>query len=604
MTEKSPHTPKAAARAFHDEEVRFAGRFSGTLFATIIQMYRKYRWRIATLCVVGFLGRILLFSNANLIGKWADALLHPTGATDPNHFFALLCGVTLLGSALTLTFRIGISRLSARAVSQLYDEVTYRTSRYPVSFFDRTPAGRILTRFSSDYGNLFRILGGPVAEFLGIIFDLIAMTTLTLAASPLYAIPLGLVCVSNLLIYRRKRESLRKQRRAFARSRSPSVAHFAETTQGAPTIRAYSGEALFEERFLRLNSEYLRERTRLVGRVSIFTTQITTSTASLILLTGLLGIVAAKLGLPGVTPGSLGVAFTFVALSSNSLQSLFEWISQFEEALTALERLDHYLRLPLEEGLSLPPAARFATGHAREEFAKPTQKLTPEPARALEVRELNFRYAPELPWVLNQLSFALKPGETLGVIGRTGSGKSSLIQALFGLYPVEGGTILIDDVDRRQMDIRDFRREIALIPQEPALFRGPLLDNLDLRLQLPRERVEASLRDVGLDLALDYQIEERGRNLSAGERQLLCIARAVLQDAPVVLMDEATSAIDPYSEALLVSALERFFRGRTQIKIAHRLSTIESCDRVLWLDRGRVVMLDGADAVLRKYAQT
>ncbi len=207
------------------------------------------------------------------------------------------------------------------------------------------------------------------------------------------------------------------------------------------------------------------------------------------------------------------------------------------------------------------------------------------------------------------------------MIGRTGSGKTSFVQALYRLYPLEKGRIRIAGVEPRmtplangeslgpnEVEMARYRSMIALISQEPTLFLGTLRENLavpgirsDAELLEALERVQFIASAAEGPRILDFQIEERGRNLSAGERQLVCIARCLLQDAPVVVLDEATSAVDPQSERILTRATEEFFRGKTQLIIAHRLSTIRHCDRVLWLQDGQVRMIGTPEQILPEF---
>ncbi len=232
----------------------------------------------------------------------------------------------------------------------------------------------------------------------------------------------------------------------------------------------------------------------------------------------------------------------------------------------------------------------------------------------MEIKDLWFRYREDLPWVLKNLNLEVKAGERLGIVGRTGSGKSSLIQALFYLYPIDKGHIAINghlpklEETVQGVDLNLYRKSIAFISQEPILFQGTMRSNLDIDNSLPEEKLTAVLRQVGLldwvlaqPQGLDMRIEERGKNLSLGERQLLCMARCLLQQSPIVIMDEATSSVDPQSEEILVRATEEFFSDRTQIIIAHRLSTLAKCDRILWLQNGEVVALGPTSEVLPRF---
>jgi ABC-type multidrug transport system fused ATPase/permease subunit len=636
-------------KAYLDQETAFTGKYSTHVLNTLFQAYRPILLPIIVFIVFGFIGRIAILSNANLVGFWVDSFCREPAICRPlprllvnyNHhdFLRLLAAVTLGGFLSTALFRVGFSRLSAKAVSRLYDEVTLRTSRLPIRFFDTTPVGRIVTRFSSDYGNVFRLFGGPLAEFFVIVFDLISMMVLVSVASVWYFPIFVIIGFANYGIYRLNRDRLRVERRALSASRSPSIAHFAETTQGASTIRIFARQETFFMRFRRLNDSFLNQKLKTTSVALMFSTQMNSLTAVLLLATGVAGYVLSRQGL--LTVGSIGVAFTFIVLSGSSMQMFFEWMAQFEEAMTGVERLDEYLRRPIEGGLKLPSRTEFQTNHPVQdkkiELSLAHSRLVPGRSASVHVESLWFRYGADLPWVLKGLDFTVKSGEKIGIVGRTGSGKTSFVQALFHLYPFERGRILIEkqepdigydpsvagqhslDIDPNHknslpdsyVDLGLFRRSMALISQEPTLFRGTLRENLDLANEYSDEKLNDAIFRVGLDEWLESQplkfetmIEERGRNLSAGEKQLLCMARCLLQDAPIVVMDEATSAIDPQSEEILVRATREFFADRTQIIIAHRLSTLEHCDRVLWLQNGEIQMFDRPEIVLPIFSQT
>lgn len=595
----------------HEQDESGSSAYSRKVFETLLFGYKPFLGRIAAVAALGITGRGLLLANANVIGAWVDGRV----PLAPAPFLTLLTVMAVFGFIFTLSFRVIFSRLSAQAVSQIYDEVTLRTSRYPMSFFDVTPAGRIITRFSSDYGNVFRLFGGPLAEFMNIIFDLLLMVFLIGFASPIFLIPVLLVGALNFLVYRWNRARLRRLRRELSMSRSPSIAHFAETTQGASTIRSFRREGSFRRRFDRMDSLFLRARLATTRGLVLFSFEMNALSALLLLITGLASIWLVSHGV--LTVGAVGVAFAFIAMSGNTLQMFFEWLSQLEEAMIGVERLDRYLRLPIEEGNRIPARTAFATGHPtysdEEETRLRDQRLTLNRCAAVEAKDLWFRYQEHLPWVLKGLNFEIKPGERIGIVGRTGSGKSSLIQALFRLYPLGKGEIRIAGVQARLgtgegADLNLYRRSIALIAQEPVLFQGTLRRNLDIRGRHSDEELLAVLDRVDLGAwvrshpqGLHLRVEERGKNLSLGERQLVCMARCLLQDAPVVVMDEATSAVDPQSEEIMVKATEELFHGRTQLIIAHRLSTLEKCDRVLWLENGEIRRFGPTGEVLAEF---
>lgn len=609
-----------------DGDSKKEGGYSRALFQTLAFAYKPFMGRIFLCLALGISGRGLLLANTNVIGYWVDALIGKetplAGFTSAEYVFLLL-GMALVGFVLTISFRVGFSRLSAQAISTFYDEVTLRTSRLPMSFFDNTPAGRIITRFSSDYGNIFRLFGGPLAEFLSIIFDLVMMVILITVASPYYLILVLFIAVMNFLVYKFNQEKLRTSRRELSASRSPSIAHFAETTQGASTIRSFRRQRSFAERFENLDRHFLNQKMSTTKHLISFSFQMNSLTALLLLITGVSAYFMVERG--WTTIGSVGVAFAFIALSGNTVQMFFEWLTQFEEAMIGVERLDQYLRMPIEKGSLLPSTASFATGHATysatlEKYLA-GRRLTENRSASVQVSNLWFRYREDLPWVLKGVDFEVKAGERLGIVGRTGSGKSSLIQALFHLYPIDKGLISINGHEPKLtsrisdnssgIDLNLYRQSMAFIAQEPILFQGSLRFNLDIKENLPEERLWEVLEQVGLREwvemqpgSLEMRIEERGKNLSLGERQLLCMARCLLQEAPIVIMDEATSSVDPQSEEIMVKATEEFFSDRTQIIIAHRLSTLAKCDRILWLQNGEIVALGPTSEVLPRFKNT
>lgn len=603
-----------------------SGKFSSTLFETLKWGYKPFFKRVIFCLICGFIGRILLLGNANIIGQWVDTYCVDSIKCEKtsnyfSHFSSLdfiyfLLTITVLGFIFTLFYRVYLSRLSAQAVSRIYDEVTFRTSRYPMFFFDNNLTGKIITRFSSDYGNVFRVFGGPLAEFLAIIFDLVAMILLTFIASPLYLPLLILIGVVEYALYRLNRNRLRGVRRDLAMSRSPSIAHFAETIQGASSIRIFLRESSFEKRFSNLDSQFLFQKLRTIRHISFFSIQMSFATAIFFLVTTIMAYYFVKIGWMSV--GSVGVAFTFIIFAGTTIQMFFEWLAQFEEALIGLERLDVFLRKPIEKGSFLPSGSQFKTGHPFHSFEN-EERLKQKPLiselnASVKVEDLWFKYSDELPYILKGVSFEIKPGERVGVIGRTGSGKTTLIQNLFYLYPIERGRIFINDFypdvfnDSKGIDLELYRRSVGLISQEPIILRGTLRENLDLGFKKNDLALIEALNRVGLgswlvshEKGLDRELEERGKNVSLGEKQLICMARCLLQDVPIVVMDEATSSIDPQTEENIVKATSEFFKGKTQIIVAHRLSTLKFCDRVLWLDRGEIKMFGQTNIVLDKF---
>lgn len=644
---------KSRSAAFVLEDTRFAGKYGSGVFRALAYAFRPYLFLLVALVVIGFIGRLSMLSVAWVIGVWTDTLC-VDAACRPRENWAqglsgeglllVLLGLAGLGFFGNLLFRIPFTRIGALGVSRIYDAVTFNTSRLPQSFFDRTPVGRIVSRFSSDYGAVIRMAGGPLGEFCTIVFDLVIIIAFIAAANPVFLVLVVVTVLLNFVVFRVNRNAMREARRNLSRERAPSIAHFAETSQGHSSIRLYTKETSFMLRFQSLVSRYLGSRITTVRVIQRFSFQMVLTTGLLLLLSAAVGLFLYHRGKLSV--GDVGVTFTFVAMLSSTTQQFFDYIGRFDEALTGIERLDEYLGMQLEPGAEDEPQSGFSASRPvdsqialRTAGAGDVAGVDYESAPlawpvpgALSVRNLTMRYGKDLPQVLNAVSFELRPGERLGVIGRTGSGKSSLISALFCLYPFESGSVSCNGTVPALFKERDgepsavvplsrFRQGMSLIAQEPVLFRGTLRHNLFV----PRWREDgrtvsgpddaemcAVLEAVGLGpwmnqiaggsgQALDFTVAEGGSPLSAGQRQLVCMARALLQKSPIIVLDEATSCVDPRSEEQLMKASRDLLRGVTQVIVAHRLSTISDCDRILWLDQGRVQMLGDAASVLSAF---
>ncbi len=576
--------------------------FSKNIFDTLLQAYRPFIFKLLIVCLLGFIGRFLILSNAQLIGRFYDN--NPVVTTESlgslaKHIFFILS----ISFIMTVIYRTVFSRLSALAVSRLYDETTYRVSRYPLSFFDQNPVGRITTRFSSDYGNIFRLFGGPLAEFLSILFDLISIFILIAMVHSYFLLNLILASVMFIYILKRNQLKLRANRRELSILRSPSVAHFSETVQGHLSIRQTDKSKSFIERFNFLDQVFLKAKFLVNRNVMQFSAELNIISALLFFANGYLGIHLAKTQSLGA--GQIAIVLGFTILATNTLQMFFEWYSQFEEALVGVERLDEYLRAPLEEGAFLPTYADFKTHHPQK-AKQPTAVQQNKTDDALTVENLSFRYPTQnqegTQPLLSHISFKLKQGEKLGIIGRTGAGKSTLIAALLRLYPIEKGVILINN--EYQTDIENHRKQFSLISQDQFFIKGSLRDNLDLFEHYTNKDLENCLQTVGLRFSLNMPIEEKGQNLSHGEKQLISLCRGLLQNAEIFIFDEATANIDPQSEKLIERALKETLSTKTQIRIAHRLQTVQDCDKVMWLENGQIKKIGLPQEVLVAFEST
>ncbi|KAG0212661.1 hypothetical protein BGX28_005857 [Mortierella sp. GBA30] len=473
------------------------------------------------------------------------------------------------------------SLAGARAAKALHHQALKNIFRAPSSFFDTTPLGRIINRFSKDVDATDNLLSESYRMFTTTAAIVLSTFILISVIFPYFLIPL----VPMLLFYYYAaiyyRSSSRELKRIDSILRSSLYAHFSETLSGLATIRAYR----VQNRFIGRNAYFIDLENRpYFMSYSIqrwLGVRLETIANTLVLCTSLLGVCARF----NIAPATIGLVLSY----SMSVTGTFNWCvrqyAEVENNMNAVERLHHYAQeLPIEADAIIPdnrPAESWpSTG-------------------AISIRNLEMRYRPELPSVLHNLSLDIKGGEKIGVVGRTGAGKSSIMMALFRLVEPSKGTMEIDGVDISKIGLHDLRTRLAIIPQDPVLFSGTIRTNLDpfeqrtdQELWEVLERSDLKNYVTSCEGGLDSQVTEFGENLSVGQRQLLCLARAMLTHARVIIMDEATASVDVATDVMLQKAIRVDFANSTVLTIAHRLNTVIDYTRILVLDHGEIKEFD------------
>jgi ABC-type multidrug transport system fused ATPase/permease subunit len=535
--------------------------FVGAVFGSVVQN----SW-IAIWSNQASAGRDGVFGLSGLVGSDKVNVLV---------YGALSLAVLLMGFAKN-TFWSLRSLAGART---LHDDAMGSVLRAPVRFFDTTPVGRVLNRFSQDMGaieeNLNWSLNGAVSSLLGAVRSVCVMTA---------SLPgiIGALLPVGWFYYRLQRdyrETSRDAKRLYSITNSPRFAHFKETLEGLPVIRGFHKQDDFLQGYYATMGANARAFLGMVSanrwfslRVPILGAIISTSLAVGLLLATRVGAVDA---------GLAGLALLYSLWIVDELNWAVRAFSDAESAMISVERVQAIAGVRPEpiitaELAAVIPGGTFAAGE-------------------IVFEGVTARYWKDLPDVIRGVSFRIPGGSKVGIVGRTGSGKSTLFQILFRFIGVQAGRVLIDGLDTAAIALPDLRRNIAIIPQDPTLFVGTLRSNLDRFCLYSDSEVWAVLDRVQMGAyfrrapdGLLSHVDENGANLSQGQRQLICLARALLVRSKIILMDEATASVDVETDAVIQETIRSECAGQTVLVIAHRLGTVSDCDLVLELSHGQL----------------
>ncbi|RAW25152.1 Canalicular multispecific organic anion transporter 2 [Phytophthora cactorum] len=476
-------------------------------------------------------------------------------------------------------------------VRLLFNKLLNQILRAPTSFFDTTPLGRIVNRMSKDIYTLDEAIPGTVVGLLNTIVAVVITLVTISYITPVFMVILLPVLVGYYTSQRYFIKTSRELQRLDSISRSPIFALLSETLDGLSTIRAFG----VENSFIGHNNYLLDKNQRayflnftincwLALRLEFVGTCIAAAAALAAVLAH--GTNAAE---GAAFAGLVGVSLTYAFTVTQSLNWTVRMISQLQTQMVSVERIQTYTEMPTEAGLT-------STAAEKPPLDWPT-------AGAISFNRVDLRYRPGLPRVLRGLTFSVNAKEKVGIVGRTGAGKSSLIVGLMRLVELDAGSITIDGVDISKIGLHDLRSNIAIIPQDPVLFSGTVRSNLDPFDQFSDDQIWMSVKRASLQKAitsLDDVVDEKGSNFSVGERQLLSIARALLKRSKVILMDEATASIDPETDRQIQQSIREEFRECTTLTIAHRINTILDSDRILVMEKGSVAEFGSPTELQRK----
>eukprot|EP01065_Artemidia_motanka_P025291 TRINITY_DN30296_c0_g1_i1.p1 TRINITY_DN30296_c0_g1~~TRINITY_DN30296_c0_g1_i1.p1 ORF type:complete len:1254 (+),score=356.57 TRINITY_DN30296_c0_g1_i1:108-3869(+) len=557
----------------HQEEERAVGAVSGEV---IHQYMTACGETLLYFGVFVILAEVAQATSDIWLAMWSDKRLSPS----PGANFYLTVYVVLGMVVALLSFLRGISAVEAaiRASRRLHAEMLSSVLRAPASFFDVTPLGRILARFSKDLDSLDTSLADGLNSFFTVVSMTIGTLLVVLVALPPFAValvPLGIFYAKIMNYYR---STSRELARISATASSPIYAFFAETLSGTASVRAYHRVVHFQDQNDHLVDRYHRVYwfSLTIGRW--LNVRLEFIGAVIVLVAGLL----VAFYRDSMDPGQVGLVLTYGLQMVAALEMIVTGVSSMETQLNAVERVLHYAR-------SIPQEAPAVIENARPSFDWLEHRSD------IVVRNLSVRYRPDLPNVLHAINVVIPSRAKCGVVGRTGSGKSSFFLTLLRMMEASSGTIEMGGMGIQDIGLRDLRARIAIVPQEPTLFSGTLRSNLDPYGEYSDRDILESLekahcREVAeRDAAkLDAVVLENGENFSVGERQLLCLARALLRRSRVLLMDEVTASVDIGTDRLIQETVTREFDDCTVLTIAHRLDTVINGTHILVLDQGRV----------------
>ncbi|XP_054161203.1 multidrug resistance-associated protein 1-like isoform X2 [Oppia nitens] len=495
-----------------------------------------------------------------------------------------LVGYALMGSSKILFLGlswIGIISVGVLAAKRLYETLLSSVLQSPMSFFDTTPLGRIVNRFSKDIDILDTQMSSTLNLWLNCLLTILNTVIVISLQTPLSLPAIILLVVVYMYFQKFYVKTSRQLKRLELTTRSPIYIHFSETLSGVSTIRAYGCQDRFireSDRRIEINQQCLYPSAGALGwvllRLELLSNMITYSAA-----------LFAVLAKGRISAGSVGLSLNYAVNISGSMDDFVRLSAVMENNMVSVERVDEYSEMK-------PETDWHSTNRTVVSDKWPAMGC-------IEFVDYSTRYRQGLDLVLKDINIKINAKEKIGIVGRTGSGKSSLSLGLFRIIESVVGKIVIDGIDISELALHDLRSGLTIIPQDPVLFAGTVRSNLDpfdrhsdSELWTALERSHLKHYVLSNESGLDFPVNEGGDNLSVGQRQLICLARALLRHTTVLILDEATAAIDVETDALIQTTIRSEFANCTVLTIAHRLNTILDSDRVLVLSDGRAVEFD------------
>ncbi|KAJ3315207.1 hypothetical protein HDU76_002250 [Blyttiomyces sp. JEL0837] len=610
-----------------EKEFRKGDWFMGTLNSLAGKAGSSFDWTSSSYYVSSSLAQtsdssytMLPFSSTRT-NNFTISAAEPSKGSNNSDYYLILYAVFGFCFVLSVILRLLLLvSLRLLASKKIHEQMLHRVLRAPMRFFEVTPIGRIMNRFTNDISSVDRrvsIAAGNSLYNLTLITFVLGTISMFLPALIVIIIPIGYIYIQIGLYYIRTSQSLK---RISAVTKTPILSLFFETLNGVSVIRSFKHIDRFEKEFSRRVDDNNRSSYFLFIASAWLSLRIQAVGASVMFVCGLLVVIS------GVGPSLAGLCLNLTFTLSSEMINLVRNQSEFELAMNAVERCYEYLEIEQEADAII-------------ETNRPAENWPSE--GKVSIQSLEMRYSPETPVVLHGISAEIGAREKVGIVGRTGAGKSTMTLAFFRVIEPSGGTIVIDGVDIRQIGLDDLRSHLTIIPQDPILFAGTVRYNMDPFEIVPDADLWAALKRAHLVtpsaierasssasissasssgqstptlseevtlaggngngngkgkekenecvITLDTQIAEGGSNLSAGQRQLLCLARALARKSRVIMLDEATASVDTETDSRIQDTIRTELTHCTVLTIAHRLKTVVDYDRIIVLDQGKII---------------
>jgi ATP-binding cassette subfamily B protein len=583
---------------YHEEDA-LGKAYDGRLMRRLLRYARPYMWLVASSLSLLAIEGVLQLVGPLLTKRVIDVALPRRDVAAAGRMALLFAGALSLSFFASYGETLLTSLLGQKVMRDLRHELFAHLQDLPVAFFDRNPVGRLITRVTSDVESLNELFTAGVVSGMGDLFTLVAISVLMisvdwrLALASFAVIPF--VWITSSVFQRAVRSAYREIRTRLARIN----AYLQEHITGMRIVQLFGRERQELDRFDRLNRDHLDAHLKSIRVYALYFPAIEILTT--VALASLIVAGARRVEIGALTVGTVAAFLQLVRRFFDPLQDLSDKYNMLQQAMAASERIFKLLDTPVAhaeasaERVMPQRAVRGATGRVE------SSRIT------VEFQDVWFAYdiahvarvgstgeqTPE--WILKGVSFRAEPGKTLALVGHTGAGKTTIVNLLLRFYDPQRGRILVNGVDIRDMPVGDLRALIGYVQQDIFLFAGDITSNIRLSNPLTEEQVATAASRVGADRIIrrlpegySHVLGERGASISVGERQLLSFARAIAADPALLILDEATSAVDSEIEAEIQSALGVLMSGRTTIAIAHRLSTIVGADEILVLHHGQV----------------